>query len=641
MSQGIKYVNAHARSAVAALAALAASSPAAAQSGSVEDLARLSLEELSNVTVTSVSKSAEVLRLAPASIYVISRDEIVRSGATSIPEALRLAPNIEIRQQNANSYVAAARGFAGNPVAQNFSNKLLVLIDGRSVYTPLFSGVYFDAQDTLLADIERIEVISGPGATLWGANAMNGVINIITRAADLTQGSLMSVGAGNLERNVSARYGSSIGEDAHYRVYGKAFKRDPMQSAGGASAQDGWDKVQGGARMDWRRGKNSLTTQGDIYRAREDQSGPRDLEVIGANLLTRWQHQGESSDWQVQAYIDQTQRAEPPGGAAFVLHTYDLEIQQRLAIGSTHKVVWGAGNRINSYNITNSATLLFVPHSRTLNLANAFVQDTIAFGAAVNLTLGLKLENDPYSDWAALPDARLSWQLSDTAMVWASAARAIRSPTPFDQDVQERLGTVLFLTGNDSFEPERVDAFEIGYRGQPLPQLSVSLSAFYNEYDDLRTIEPAPIVFLPLRWDNEMQGHAYGMEAWAKWQVLDWWRLSPGVRVLHKDLRFKAGASRLLGLSQAANDPTSQASLTSSMDIGGNVTLDTFLRYVATLPDPALDEYYELNVRIGWRVTAALDLALSGFNLLDSSHSESPGDAQIRRSAYAEARWRF
>lgn len=616
------------------LAAVAQAGPA-----QVEALARLSLEELSNLEVTSVSKAAETLRQAPASIYVITHDDILRSGATSIPEILRLAPNIEIRQASANSYVAAARGLAGNPTAQNFSNKLLILIDGRSVYTPLFSGVYFDAQDTFLDDIDRVEVISGPGATLWGANAMNGVINIITRSADDTQGGLVDAGAGTLERNMAARYGGELSDSISYRIYAKAFKRDPMERADGASAQDGWYKSQGGFRLDWQRGNDTLTTQGDLYRGVENQFDSGDLEIIGGNVLSRWRHQGERSDWQVQAYVDQTQRSEPPGGVAFVLHTYDLELQHTLSLAS-HRITWGIGDRLHRYSIANSQTLLFEPSSRSLNLANVFVQDTVTLAPSLLLTAGIKFEDDPYSRWSALPDLRFSWRASDTAMFWASAARAIRSPTPFDVDVVEKLDGLVFLTGKDEFQPERVDAYELGYRGQPAQRLSFSVAAFYNEYDELRTVEPTEITLLPLHWDNRMRGHTYGLEAWGQWQVNDWWRLSPGVRLLRKDLEFKTGSSQLLGLAQAGDDARSQALLTSSMGFG-RMSIDAFLRYAGALPDPALDEYYELNVRFGWQVSPQLDVSLSGSNLLHGAHQESPTGACIRDGVYGEVRWQF
>jgi iron complex outermembrane receptor protein len=610
---------------------------------SVESLADLSLQQLSNLEVTSVSKSPELLRQAPASIYVITHDEIARSGVTSIAEALRLAPNLQISQYSSNTWVAGARGFAGAQELQNFSNKLLILIDGRSVYSPLFSGVYLDVQDVLMEDIDRIEVISGPGATLWGANAMNGVINIITRPAYLTDTPLVSVGAGDSERTVSARYGNKISDALAFRVYGKAFDRDAMELEDGSDAGDDWSKGQGGFRLDWSGTSDALTVQGDFYRGTVDQPIGGDQRIEGANLLGRWQRQSDHGDWQLQGYYDRTERAEPIGGVAFELQTVDLELQRRMDYRQ-HRVVLGAGARVHWYDITSSASLAFDPESRTMVLGNIFAQDTISLPRSVELTLGLKAERDEFSGWNWLPDVRLAWQVSETSLLWASASRAIRSPTPFDQDVIESVGDLVFLTGNDSFDPEQVDAFEIGYRIQPSSRFSLSASVFYNDYDDLRTIEPAsPTQFLPLKWDNLMEGHTYGFEAWAKWQVTDWWRLSPGVRLLRKNLEFSEGASALIGLEQSGNDPKAQGLLTSSMDLGPNVTLDATLRHVDDLPAPALDSVTELNASLGWHIWRGLDVSVSGFNLLHSRHLEypAPSGEYISRTYLVQARWQF
>jgi iron complex outermembrane receptor protein len=606
-------------------------------------LAKLSLEELLDLQVTSVSKSAEQLGLAPAAIYVITHDEILRSGVTSIAEALRLAPNLHIAQYSATNYVAGARGLAGAQEAQNFSNKLLILIDGRSVYTPLYSGVYLDVQDVLMDDIDRIEVISGPGATLWGANAMHGVINVITRSAHLTDRSLLKVGVGDLERVASARYGTKVNDELSLRIYGKAFKRDAMELVNGADAGDDWSKGQGGFRLDWEQSMNTVTAQGDAYSGTQHQLSAGDVDVKGANVLGRWQHRTERGEWQLQGYYDQTERAQPLDGVAFILRTADLELQQQFSTGS-HRFVWGAGGRLHRYRISNSASLLFDPNERNLTQINLFAQDTISLSATFDLTLGLKFERDSFSGWNPLPDVRVAWRPAENHMVWTSASRAIRSPTPFDVDVIERIGSVNFLTGNKSFEPEQVDAYELGYRANFSDQFSVSASAFYNVYDDLRTIEPASTtVFLPLQWGNQMEGNIYGFEAWAKWQVTDSWRLSPGFRHVNKRLEFKPDASELLGLEQSGNDPEFQALLTSALDIGPHLSLDTTLRYIDELPNPQLDSYYELSASLLWRAVQNLDVSVSGFNLLNDSHQEypSPSGEYIRRGVIAEARWRF
>jgi iron complex outermembrane receptor protein len=642
------------RSLAAALAMLAVSAVGAAQmadSAGAQDLQRLSLEELANVEVTSASKSTQPLSEAPAAIYVITHDDIVRSGAQSIPEVLRLAPNLQVTQLSANNYVVTARGFGGDPQAQNFANKLLVLIDGRSVYTPLYSGVYWDAQDVLLEDVARIEVISGPGATLWGANAMNGVINIITRAAAETQGAVAAAAGGNLDRNINARYGGQLNEATQYRIYTKLSDNGALELPDGTSAHDAWTKVQGGFRIDWARAADALTLQGDAYRATENQLDAGDVGIAGANMLTRWQHTTEGSQLQVQAYIDETQRRAPIGGDAFVLHTYDVEIQDALAVGPNQRVVVGAGERVNSYGITNSPitntddALLFEPPSRTLSLADVFAQDTISLGRPVKLTVGLKLEDDPYSGWTPLPDIRASWELGDKTLVWAAASRAIRSPTPFDDDVVETASGKVFLTGNAQFEPEKLTAYEVGYRAQPSALMSLSVSSFYNVHDDLRTIEPnSSTSFLPLHWGNLMQGDTYGVEAWSNVQLTDWWRLAPGVKWLHKDLHFSPGASGILGLAQAGDDPSTQAQLRSSMDFGPSVTFDASLQHVSALPAPVTPGYYDVTARLAWRVSRMVDLSLSGFNLTRAHHIEfavAGGGEEISRSFIAAVRVTF
>ncbi len=629
--------------ALAALLLVAVTAPAAADDGGAAEgeLEGLSLEQLANVEVTSVSKTAERLSRAPAAIYVITHDQIIRSGATTIAEALRLAPNLEVRRLTASSYAVSARGFGGNQGDQNFANKLLVLIDGRSVYSPLFSGVYLDAQDVLLEDVDRIEVISGPGATLWGANAMNGVVNIITRPAYLTTGTAVSGGAGNQEQSLGTRYGEKLDEQTALRVYGLGYRQDALELADRAGAGDGWWKAQGGFRMDWSRAADSFTVQGDAYQALEDQPGAPNLHLTGANLLARWQHHAETSDTQLQAYFDDTQRGAPNGGTAFVLHTYDIEFQQSLLLGTANRVVWGAGERLNTYGITNSASLLFLPASRSLTLGNLFAQDTLTWGS-VALTAGMKLEDDPYSGWTFQPDARLSWMPSDSEQLWAAVSRAIRAPTPFDQDVLERVGGATFLAGNPAFRPERVTAYELGYRALPSSRISISTSLFYNFYDDLRSIDLAPApAFLPLRWGNAMEGHTYGVEVWADLQLLSWWRLSPALTTLRKDLRFKPGSAEILGVAQAGDDPSAQASLSSSMDLPRNLTWDASLRYVNALPDPTAPGYYELDARLAWRVSPQLELAAIGEDLLHARHIEypTPDGEQIPRSFMLQFRW--
>jgi iron complex outermembrane receptor protein len=634
------------QSAVLALVCLAcaAGSPvvnaqAPATSGSPADLKKLSVEELMNVEVTSASKTAEPLSAAAAAIYVITHDDIVRSGATSIPEILRLAPNLEVFQLSPSNYIITARGFNGNSADQSFSDKLLVLIDGRSVYSPLYSGVYWDAQDALIEDIERVEVISGPGATLWGANAVNGVINIITRRAGDTQGTLVSLAEGNLERDASARFGGAAGTDFTYRAYAKGFERDSLDTPAGTSADDGWFKTQAGFRTDWNLGADALTVQGDVYRGNETQPAGADVSIEGANVLGHWRHSFDTySALDLQAYYDQSQRF-TSGGAGFVLNTYDIELQDSFRIGSSNDFVWGAGERMNRYGITGTTSLVFLPDHRALNLTDVFAQDSIALARTLKLILGLKLENDPWSGTTPLPDARISWKLTDKALLWSAVSRAIRSATPFDRDVAEYLGGTLFLRGGADFKTEKLTAYELGFRGQSGSALTFSVSTYYNVYDDLRTIEITPVTLLPLQWGNGMEGDTYGAEIWGRYEISDGWRLAFGYDEQRQQLRFKPGSSGLLGLSQAGDDPDRQASLRSSWNLTGAVSLEADLRYVGPLPDPAVPAYGELNARLAWRVSRHCDLALSGFNLLHAHHEEytTPPTDAISRSVLVSA----
>jgi iron complex outermembrane receptor protein len=555
-----------------------------------------------------------------------------------------LAPNLAITQYTATDYVAGARGFAGAQEAQNFSNKLLILIDGRSVYSPLYSGVYLDAQDLLLDDVDRIEVISGAGATLWGANAMNGVINIITRPAYLNDRSMVSGLAGNMDRTLSGRFAARPNEAWSYRAYGKAFKRGSEDLADGTRAGDGWDKAQGGFRTDWTGEADSFTAQGDLYSGSENEASAGAQNILGDNVLARWKHRAGAGEWQLQSYYDYTDRDQTSNASGFALRTYDTEFQQTIGWGR-NRLIWGAGYRLHRYHIADTQSLLFDPPDRSLLLANLFAQDTVALSASLDLTLGLKLERDPFSGWTPLPDARLSWRVGEDTSLWTAAARAIRAPTPFDHDVIEKFGAIDYLVGNKAFKPEEVDAYEAGVREQAAAQLSVSVSAFYNVYHDLRTVEEhSDTAFVPLSWGNRMEGHTYGTEAWAQWQVAGWWRLSPGLRLLNKQLRFTGSSPpEPLGLEQSGDDPHAQALLTSSMDVGSRSTLDLRLRYTGSLPNPRLASYAELGATFDRQIGRRLDVSIVGLNLLRDRHLEypAPSGEYIRRSLAANVRWRF
>lgn len=613
--------------------------PAAAQS--IDELKSMSIEQLANVDVTSVTKSAEALSAAPGSIHVITRDDIARAGATTVPEALRLAPNLQVARRGSADWVITARGMSGNADAQNFPNKLLVLIDGRSVYSPLYSGVYWDMQDVVLDDVERIEVISGPGATLWGANAVNGVINIITRKTSDTHGLLLDAEAGDQEQAVSLRYGGSIGSNAHYRVYAKGVQDEALDAVAGGSSLDQWRRLQGGFRIDWAvASRDDITLQGDAYAGTTGHPG-NDERISGRNLTARWRHATGAGDdagaVQVQLYYDRTMRADATTGR-FALDTYDIDVQHDFAWGSAQHIVWGGGARASRYLIDGIGALTFVPPRRTLFLGNAFVQDSITISKAATLVIGVKAEDDPYAGVSVLPSIRGSLDLGKGGMLWAAVSRAIRSPTPFDRDVEERLGTLLYVTGDRDFRTEKLTAYEAGVRGRLGGAVSFSVSGFYNVYDDLRSIETTSTTFIPLHWGNNINARSWGVEAEATVKPAPWWRLTAGYSYLHERVTFDPGASGLLGAAQIGDDPQHQASLRSSFDLAA-FTIDGALRYVGGRPDPVVPAYTEADLQIGWRVSPHLLLSASGTNLLHDSHIEYAGGERVPRGVLFGVRW--
>jgi iron complex outermembrane receptor protein len=621
---------------VAALTALAAN----AQAGKPSDLVDLSLEELANLEITSVSRRAERLSDAPASIFVITGDDIRGSGATSLPEALRLAPNLEVARVDSRQYAISARGF-NNTIA----NKLLVLIDGRTVYTPLFSGVFWDAQDTLLEDVDRIEVISGPGATLWGANAVNGVINVISRRAAETQGTLLVAGAGNLERGAAARQGGKAGVDGAFRVYGKISDRDHTSRADGTSVPDSWDSGQAGFRADWGTAVGAFTLQGDAYRGTIDQAASGDIRISGGNLLARWARQLSGGDRvQVQAYFDNTER-EIPGTFAERLNTFDVEFQHALRVGSQHSVIWGGGYRRADDHVSNTAAIAFLPADRNLRRGNLFVQDEIALrGDQLRLTLGTKAQSNPYTATEFLPSARIAWKPDASRLVWSALSRAVRAPARLDRELFVSAQPPVLpqpIAGGPDFRSEISKVLELGYRAQPSRRASYSVTLFHSVHDHLRSLEPGPAGALVI--GNEMEGKTDGIEAWGSLQAAERWRLSAGLLVLDQNLRLKAGSGDTSGVAAAGNDPKHQWNLRSSLDLPGRQEFDVMLRHVGPLPSPGVPGYTALDARYAWHFERGLELALIAQNLFDRSHPEFAAPpappSEIERGLFLKLRW--
>jgi iron complex outermembrane receptor protein len=610
--------------------------PAAAQS--IEELRDMPIEALASLDVTSVTKSAGALADAPAAIYVITHDDIVRSGTLTLAGILRLAPNLQV-QRGGKEVTITARGLSGNKDAQNFSNKLLVLIDGRSVYTPLYSGVYWDMQDVLPEDVERIEVISGPGATLWGANAVNGVINIITRNSGASQGFYGTGVIGNSTYDAGLRYGGYAGETFNYRLFVK--RREVFETD--EDANDGSRRTQAGFRMDWSPTEtDTVMVQGDGYFGSTSQGIRGADRIHGYDLVARWRRATASgSTLQAQVYYDHAGREVDDGGGRVGVDTFDAEFQHSFALGTSHNIVWGGGARLNLYEVEGIPGVEFVPSRRSLVLGNLFVQDSVAITPTLTGIIGLKLEDGAYAGAQFLPSARLSWKADDATLLWAAVSRAIRSPTPFDQDVVETFQGMTFIRALSSFRSETLTAYEAGSRFTLGSRASLSISGFYNVYADLRSIEPTPANGLPLHWGNGIDGDTYGFDAWADIRLADWWRVKPAYSLLIQKFRFKPGASGLVGLSQVGNDPRHRASIRSSMDLGPRINFDADLRFVSALPDPATPSYVELGARLGWQVAERAELSVSGFNLLHDRHQELPAAwaPPLSRSVFVALKW--
>ncbi len=596
----------------------------------IEALRGYSLEELAQIEVTSVSRHAEPLSEAPAAIYVITGEDIRRSGATSLPEALRLAPNLQVGRDTASQYAVSARGFNSLETA----NKLLVLIDGRSVYAPLHAGVFWDEEHVLLEDVERIEVISGPGGTLYGANAVNGVINIITKSAEDTQGGAARVTYGPLDKTATVRYGGKLGDTGAFRVYAKGFDyANTYFAASDDDALDDYDGLTGGFRADWEFGTNRLTLQGDIF---DDHIRGGDLS--GGNILGRWTRSMWGGTTTAQAYYDRSKRSD------FLLldeaDTADISIQHSRPVGRRHQLVLGGGYRTVSDTFRAPGPFTLSPESDDQQLANLFIQDEIALTESVSLTLGSKFEHSSYSGFEYLPNIRLAWAPDETALLWAAVSRAVRTPVRLDRDL---MAQGIFI-GGPEFDSEQLTAYEAGYRGQPTDRTSLSVSVFLNDYDDLRNTALSPGGGFPAQFLNQLEGQTYGVEAWGDFQATDWWRLSIGAAALEKDFELELGATNLADPPSTGNDPSYQIMLRSQMTLGERGSLDARLRHVDDLPSPAVPAYTELNARLGYYITERIELSIAGVNLLDKSHPETSAVAapqEIRRGVHIGLRWGF
>ncbi len=602
------------------LALVGTRTPAWAQ-GAVQDL---SLEQLGDVEVTSVSRRPEPLGKAPAAVYVITAEDIRRSGTASLPEVLRLAPNLEVAKMSGFAYTITARGF-NSPES---SNKILVLIDGRSVYSPLASSVFWENVDVPLADIARIEVISGPGGTLYGANAVNGVINIITKNAADTQGGLgdarVSLTSGAYRTFL--RYGFTPWDGGAMRFYGQASRTGAAEPLTATDiTRTGWARYQGGFRFDQIFGGNTFNLEGDIYANHNPQQR---LELgRGFDLNSHWDHAfANGSSLETQLSYDQNVR-NLPSLAREQLDTLDLQIQHNTSLGFDDSFSVGGEYRRFKESFYSSVSFGFANPTTTISIGSGFVQDEIPLLQDLKLTLGVKLEDNSYSGLDVMPNVRLAWQTSDSGMLWAAVSQAARTPSKVDRELE---APGILLPAPD-FGSEKLTAYELGYRGEPLPRLSLSASLFYNVYGDLRSDQPTPVKVVPVQLVNGGKANTFGAEIWAKYGLTDWWRLQAGFNWLHRDPSMKAGFVDLGNGQSEGQDPASQAQLRSYMNLFDNWELDTSFRFVGkvTQENPAgpqiflLPGYFESDVRLGWRISPHTEIAFNALNLIHDRHLEA------------------
>ncbi len=639
----------------------------------------LDITQLMQITITSVTKQPQKLSDAAAAVFVITQEDIHNSGVTSIPEALRMAPGLQVAQVDANKWAITSRGFSGN-----FANKLLVMIDGRTVYSPAFSGVYWDVQDTLLDDIDRIEVIRGPGATVWGANAVNGVINIITKKAKDTQGGLVSLAGGNHERFYSgARYGAAVGTSAYGRAYLSYRKRDSFElHESGEDAYDDWESWRTGFRLDGEHAANdSWTLQGDLYSNNEHQTvspvwlpsypymttQQESFDASGWNILGRWHKElSTTSSWTLQAYYDHTHRDET---VIEQKHgTFDLDLQYQIRLGERNNLVTGLEYRHVKAKFDNTFQAGIIPSDRSEDLYSGFLQDEIMMLAdALFLTLGTKVEHNAFTGFEVQPSARILWKVKAAHTLWAAVSRAVRTPSEGDQDSRLTMGVipipdrpepvVISFVGNKQFKSEELIAYETGYRWLPMPLLSLDFALFYDDYDDLQSSVPMPPgSFGQYTIANGMQGSTYGLELASDWQPIDWLKLQLVYSYIDFDLDMDGGGIDIdTAESIVGKSPKHQFSLRSDIALNQDLKFNLWLRYVDQLKtfndnsspgNAQVDEYVTLDANVSWRPLKNIELMLVGQNLFNSSKMEfvsefSTPPIEIDRSVYAKLTYSF
>jgi iron complex outermembrane receptor protein len=637
---------------------------------SQEPLKQLSLAQLGNVEVTTASKEPEEVWKTPAAVFVITQEDIRRSGATSIPEVLRLAPGVEVAQADGDHWSVSIRGF-GAVIA----SKLLVLIDGRSVYTPLFAGVYWQVQNTPLEDIERIEIIRGPGGTIWGANAVDGIINIITKSAKETHGSMVSAGGGNVSQGTgAARYGGGNSQGFNYRLYGMGFTNGPESHSGGSNF-DSWRMDQAGFRTDWDRStRDSFTFQGDIYHESAGEttqyalySPPSQVtvdgnaELTGGNLLGRWKRVlNDRSDFQIQAYFDRTNHFEPEFGET--RNTFDVDFLDHLTLPWRQNFLWGLGARVSPANaVQRVPTIDFLPHEQTDQIYSGFAQDEIRLFSRLTLTLGSKLEHNNYTGIEVQPSARLLWNRTPRQSFWGSVTRAVRTPSRLDEDIQINffaaampLPIYFRASGNRQFRSEQLIAYEAGYRTLVTANTYLDIAVFYNDYNDLYSFQvgapfleatPAPPhAILPLLTSNGIRGTTAGFEVAPDWKPVSAWELRAAYSYLNMDLKTKPGSNDPSSVpGYEGSTPRNQIVIQSFVNLPKRLEFDQTYRYVSALTAQMVPSYQTADARFGWHFTPQLELSIGGQNLLQPHYAQFGGDpggpVGIKRSVYGKITW--
>jgi iron complex outermembrane recepter protein len=645
--------------------ALLLARPVRAQDSSPQDLTQASLEDLLNVKITTVTKKEQTLRTAGAAVFVITQEDIRESGATNIPDLLRMVPGVNVARMSTNTWAISIRGFN-----DSFADKVLVLIDGRSVYNPITSGVSWDQQDVPLEDIERIEVIRGPGGTVWGANAMNGVINIITKNAQNTQGGIIVAGGGSeTVADGLAQYGGAIGSAGTYRVFGKSFDIDSSTLPAGGSAHDGWQSVHGGFRSDWVLSpSDTLTVQGDLQEGREGQnltviiSNPQPQEgtftdrfgTSAGNVLARWNHTlASGSEMSLQIYDDQSSTFSL--GSRDRQNTVDLDFQHHLKLGSRQDIVWGLGSRVANLYLGTGYGIAYVPPSRTDVLLSTFFQDQVKISGALSFTFGSKFEHNDYTGFELEPSAQLVWNPAPRHSAWLSAARAVRQPDAVDASIRDEVATfptdpgsygVVEVAGNPHQKAESLNDFEAGYRLQATARLSLDVATFLNFYHDLRTaeeLEPylvtraeVPYLVLPVAFENIGHAHAYGGELFLDWKPVNRWRISSGYARLHMVI-FKDAANVDTEIGDSGTGtPRQQFQVRSAADLPHHFEWDSSLDYVGRLA-AGIPAYTRVDTRLGRRISEHLDVSAVGQNLLSPRHAEFPDDVGVNHTLVARS----